>query len=407
MTQTINENNIRDSLRRVIESDTFAHSQAFQDLLVYLVEASLQNNPPKEFAIATEVFHKGQDFDPSHDTIVRVYVYNLRKKLEHYYQHEGKEEKIRFEIPKGHYGVEFVRKEQTAKKKSVRLSWLIAPFVVLLLSNLYLSRFVLHKAESNFQAAVDSVIWSDFFGNGVPKQLVLGDHFFFVRDSHDREKRTILRRDDINSNQEFQQYKSKNIERRNYVQLRYPMFPKNSVWPMADLVTLLSCADLDFSMEYSSNVKASDFKDKDMLFVGSFHTLGALEQTFRNSHFDYKVYPNGLSYRDETMDTIITRQETGDPVFNHMDYAIVRKIPGPEQKTIFMFTSFHETGTHGTVKYFTEPETLQELENHFTQKFGYIPDYFEILFQASGYNRTVYTTKIEQIFEIPDDSIFW
>jgi hypothetical protein len=328
--------------------------------------------------------------------------------LERYYQREGKDEKLRIEIPKGHYGVEFVEKEKATEKNFMRSSWLFLPLLLLLLTNLYLvNRLFFQKHESSFEAALKNVIWRDFFNNNVPKQIVLGDHFFFVKDSHDREKRTILRRDDINSTQEFQQYKSENIERRNYVQLRYPMFPKNSVWPMADLVTLMSCVNLDFSLEYSSNVKASDFKEKDMIFVGSFHTLGAFEQTFRNSHFEYQVYPNGLSYRDETVDTVITRQEIGDPVFNHIDYGIARKIPGPEQKTIFIFTSFHETGTHGIVKYFTEPETLQELENHFMRKFGYIPEYFEILFQASGYNRTVYTTKIEQIFEIPGNSVFW
>ncbi|MBN1481605.1 hypothetical protein EH223_04510 [candidate division KSB1 bacterium] len=408
MTQHLNEKEKREALNRIISSETFAHSQAFQELLTYLVDASINNNPPKEFAIATEVFHKGADFDPNRDTIVRVYVYNLRKKLEHYYQHEGREERVRIEIPKGHYTVEFVATEPKRRKKSIRTRWLFIPFVILFCLNVFfIYRLYLNGSSSHFAGVIHSPVWREFMRNGVTKQIVLGDHFFFVKDSNNRQKRTILRRDDVNSVLEFQQYKAESIERRNYVQLRYPMFPKNSVWPMADLVALLSCAQVDYSLEYCSNIKASDFRDKDMLFVGSFHTLGAFEQTFRNSHFSYQVYPNGLSYRDEIVDTVITRQEIGDPVFNHIDYGIARKIPGPDHKTIYMFTSFHETGTHGIVKYFTEEETLQELEAKFVQKFNYIPDYFEILFQASGYNRTVYTTKIEQIFEIHADSAFW
>lgn len=408
MPQHIDEKAKREALNRIIRSESFAHSQAYQDLLAYLVEASSRNNPPKEFAIATEVFHKSSDFDPNRDTIVRVYVYNLRKKLEHYYQHEGRDEKVRIEIPKGHYTVEFVATQQKPRKKSIRTSWVVIPFFMLFCLNIFfIYRFILNGSRSPISGVMHSPIWREFMRNGLPKQIVLGDHFFFVKDSNSRQKRTILRRDDVNSILEFQQYKAESIERRNYVQLRYPMFPKNSVWPMADLVALLSCAQVDYTLEYCSNVKASDFRDKDMVFVGSFHTLGAFEQTFRNSHFSFRVYPNGLFYRDETVDTLITRQEIGDPVFNHIDYGIVRKIPGPDHRTIYIFTSFHETGTHGIVKYFTEQATLRELEANFLQKFNYIPDYFEILFQASGYNRTVYTTEIEQIFEIKADSAFW
>ncbi len=405
MSHTRDKKQINDLLQRILSSEVFAHSQAYQDLLKYLVQASLDNKPPKEFAIAAEVFHKGQDFDPGQDTIVRVYVYNLRKKLEQYYQREGKNEHIRIEIPKGHYGVEFRSVER--KKAAVHLNWLLLPIVLLLGLNLFFAQRLYLTANTSAEAAMHSPVWNNFFANGVPKQIVLGDHFFFVKDSHDRVQRTILRRDDINSIQEFQDYKAESINRRNYVQLRYPMFPKNSVWPFADLVALLSTAQADYSLEYGSNVKASDFREKDMLFVGSFHTLGAFEQTFRNSHFRFHVYPNGLSYHDEKMDTLITLHEVGDPVFNHIDHGIARKIPAPDGKTIFMFTSFHETGTHGIVKYFTEPETLQELEGLFLEKFGYIPDYYEMLFQASGYNRTVYTTKIEKIFEIDADSVFW
>ena len=342
MTFTLNEKEYRESLNRIVTSKTFAHSQVYQDLLSYLVEATIRNNPPKEFAIASEVFHKGQDFDPSHDTIVRVYVYNLRKKLKQYYQHEGMEDKIRIDIPKGHYGVEFLPALHDKVKKGVRTSRLLLPLILLICTNLFfVYRFVKNHSDHQSKAAVQSPIWGNFFSNGIPKQIVLGDHFFFVKDSGDREKRTIMRRDDVNSIQEFQEYKSENINRRNYVQLRYPMFPKNSVWPMADLVALLSCARTDFSLEYCSNVKASDFRDKDLMFVGSFHTLGAFDQTFRASHFKYQVYPNGLSYKDEILDTLIIRQEIGDPVFNHIDYGIVRKIPGPNRRTIFMFTSFH------------------------------------------------------------------
>ena len=401
----IDEKQKRACLDRILGSELFSHSHAYQDLLAYLVEASIENNPPKEFAIATEVFHKGSDFDPSHDTIVRVYAYNLRKKLEQYYQKDGKNEKLRIEIPKGHYEINFVARHQSRSRLWLIKNWLVMPLFLLLVSNLFFIYDGVLKQKR--LPELKSAVWNDFFNSGGLKQIVLGDHFFFVKDSRYRDKRTIMRRDDINSNQEFLDYKSGDIDRGNFVQLRYPMFPKNSVWPLADIASLLSRSNINFQLEYTSNISASDFRDKDMIFIGSFHTLGAFSQTFHNSNFTYKVYPNQLSYYDAFADSIITKLEDDDPVYNHIDYGVARKIPGPNHTTIIMFTSFHETGTHGVVKYFTEPETLQALDALLIDKFGYVPRYFEILFRASGYNRTVYTTEVEKIFEIDAQSVFW
>ena len=405
MLHQIDEKQKRSLLERILRSKTFAHSQAYQDLLRYLVEASIHNNPPKEFAIATEALHKGPDFDPSRDTIVRVYIYNLRKKLDQYYKEEGKDEKFRIEIPKGHYEIAFVHRHQFKRKVKVSKGLFLLLALFLLLTNIVTLYFGVLRLES--VTRIESAVWKDYFKNGSEKQIVLGDHFFFVKDSRFRDRRTIMRRDDINSPPEFLQYKSEDMSRRDFVQLRYPMFPKNSVWPMADIAALLSHCRIDFHLEYASNVNASDFRDKDMIFIGSFHTLGAFEQTFRNSMFSYQVYPNQLSYREPETDSLVTKLEEGDPVYNHVDYGIARKIPGPNGITIMMFTSFHETGTHGVVKYFTEASTLEELDAILHEKFGHVPPYFEILFRASGYNRTVYTTAIEQIFEVDADSVFW
>jgi hypothetical protein len=343
------------------------------------------------------------------DTIVRVYIYNLRKKLDHYYSHEGKEDSVRIDIPKGHYDITFFQHDKPRKKikKVKHLNSIV--FAILIVSNIF---FITRYIDDHYFRSVDSdirenPIWGSFLTNGNTKQIVLGDHFFFIKDSHIREKRTIMRRDNINTLQEFETFKSQSSARSNYVRLRYPMFPRNSVWPITDLITVFNEARQNFKLNYASNVTATDFKNDDLIFIGSFHTLSSFEQTFHNSRFGFQVYPNKLWYFDESKDSLITKGEQGDPVYNHIDYGIVRKIPGPNGKIIFTFTSFHETGTVGIVKYFTDPEALNELCTLFTAKFGHIPQYYEILFQASGYNRTVFTTEIEYVAEIGPNTKFW
>ena len=50
-----------------------------------------------------DVFGRPADYDTSHDTLVRVQVSQLRKKLQEHFSEEGRDEPLIIEIPKGNY----------------------------------------------------------------------------------------------------------------------------------------------------------------------------------------------------------------------------------------------------------------------------------------------------------------
>jgi hypothetical protein len=62
----------------------------------------------KEYTIATEALGRRPDFDPNTDTIVRVTIHSLRKRLQEVYQTEGAERPMRLVVPPGHYDPRFV-----------------------------------------------------------------------------------------------------------------------------------------------------------------------------------------------------------------------------------------------------------------------------------------------------------
>ena len=62
----------------------------------------------KECTIATEALGRRPDFDPNSDTIVRVTVHSLRKRLLEVYQNEGAGRPMRLVVPPGHYDPVFV-----------------------------------------------------------------------------------------------------------------------------------------------------------------------------------------------------------------------------------------------------------------------------------------------------------
>ena len=256
------------------------------------------------------------------------------------------------------------------------------------------------QTSTYYNSLENDKIWKNFYQDGHSKMVVLGDHFFYVKDPTIRDKRTIIRRDNINSSEEFQEFLTKNPDSGNYRVLAYQLFPKNSIWPFADLHPVLHTLKQQYLLKAASSVTASDIKENDIIFLGSFHTLAILKETFRNSNFNYKVYPNEIILKDTTQKNRTMYPDDIDPRMYHTDYGFFRKIPGPGKNVIYLFTSFHETGMIGIIKYFVQKETLNEIENRCQEKFGYIPEYFEILFKSSGYNHTVYTTEIEQIYEI-------
>lgn len=67
-----------------------------------------QSDRIKEYTIALEVFDRPPDFDLSSDSTVRVEAHRLRKRLERYYEEEGKGNPIRVVLPLGHYVPQFM-----------------------------------------------------------------------------------------------------------------------------------------------------------------------------------------------------------------------------------------------------------------------------------------------------------
>src|SRR5262245_57038659 len=96
---------LRQEARKVERSGALGRSRSYARLLEFLVECSEGGRTPKEVEIAIEVFGKGADFDPSQDSMVRVYAHNLRQKLEHYYATEGRAEPRQLALARGEYRV--------------------------------------------------------------------------------------------------------------------------------------------------------------------------------------------------------------------------------------------------------------------------------------------------------------
>lgn len=94
---------------RLINSHSLHSSESLCKLLRYLAEHSLDHPgvAVKEYQIATEVLGRSGGFDPQNDSTVRVQAGRLRVKLGEYYSHEGPNDAVLVELPKGSYALTF------------------------------------------------------------------------------------------------------------------------------------------------------------------------------------------------------------------------------------------------------------------------------------------------------------
>jgi hypothetical protein len=114
---------------KVINSQVLHGSESLCKLLRYLVVHALDHpgSSLKEYQIATEVFGRPHDFDPQHDSTIRVQAGRLRLKLAEYYATEGAQDTLVVEMPKGTYVVSFHNRAALPAKPRLASSRDVSP----------------------------------------------------------------------------------------------------------------------------------------------------------------------------------------------------------------------------------------------------------------------------------------
>ncbi len=186
----------RTLLLRVASSPPFQKSNRLRELLLFVGEHSLSHGELhlREQEIGVAVFGRRENYDTSQDTLVRVQASQLRKKLQQYFEEEGREEPLVVELPKGSYALHFRPRELPAVASaaaeegagapgrdryrrpliatSLAAGVLLAICIALLLHNNSLRR----RAEFAMgpKPSVDR-LWKQMFDNGLHSYLVLAD----------------------------------------------------------------------------------------------------------------------------------------------------------------------------------------------------------------------------------------
>ena len=186
---TVPATDARQLLERVVTSPSFQKSKRLRDLLQYLGERGLDdpNCTLREQEIGADVLGRPPDYDTSHDTLVRVLVSQLRKKLQEHFAEEGRNEPLLIDIPKGSYvpvfrprpegeapRTEILTPQPVATRHGIRTGIAIGiGLMALVWGSFALVRPALERRAGG-RPAVEA-LWVQLFGNGQPTYLVLSD----------------------------------------------------------------------------------------------------------------------------------------------------------------------------------------------------------------------------------------
>jgi hypothetical protein len=100
----------RAELVAILASDLFQRAPMLSRMLSYIVTKHFegQGGSLKEYNIGVEALGRRPEFDPDHDSIVRVEASRLRKRLAAYYAVEGAGHRVKLLLPVGSYLPKFV-----------------------------------------------------------------------------------------------------------------------------------------------------------------------------------------------------------------------------------------------------------------------------------------------------------
>jgi serine/threonine-protein kinase len=100
---------IREELGRIVASDLFCRSERLSHFLRFSVEQALrgESDRVKEYVVAVEAYGRPASFDSRVDPVVRVEARRLRDRLKTWYEGEGRNARIRIELPRGGYAALF------------------------------------------------------------------------------------------------------------------------------------------------------------------------------------------------------------------------------------------------------------------------------------------------------------
>ncbi|MFL2539352.1 MAG: hypothetical protein ACJ0RU_07705 [Candidatus Rariloculaceae bacterium] len=384
-------NKITEEVGKIIGSGALGRSHIYERLLSYLAQCSEKNQKPREVDIAIDVFDKTKEFDSNQDSFVRVYIHNLRRKLDDYYAEMPGENGQRLKIAKGQYRLDMVSPEPhknygNAKEIQKIGIGFIAGLIVFSIATYFLFDWNRHLPDAYEQVA-DSPVWEDMLGEDYPLLVVVGDYYIFGELDEFGRVRRLLREFDVNSSDDLDDlFFGQPDLQENYMDLDLTYLPQGAAFALKDLLRVVYTSNKEVRVTTMSELRVADLKSHDILYVGYISALGTL--------MDFVFASSGLSI-GESYDELIN-DVTGEyyasgagipEESNYQDYGLVSTFPGPDGNRFLVIAGTRDSGVMHTAEAITTRTDIEVLERALAFDNEDQDMAFEALYEVTGFDR--------------------
>ena len=320
-------------------SDALGRSELLRRLFDFLEVRSEHGASPKEVEVAMEVFERPSSFDGARDTIVRVYIHKLRRRLDAFYA-AGVAGEERLFVPSGEYRLALKPREASAAAAPLapevppppprgsvrRWRWIVGVMVGLQAARLIVIAALTHRspAQAELEAVRAEPIWSGFLRSPYPTLFVVGDYYIFG-DSQDggMDVSRLVREYAVNSREDLAAFLLEHPkEVGHYVDVDLRYLPVASAFALRDVLPIFAgrtpaartrvilASDLTPTMMKNANIVFIGYLSglgplRDVVFAGSRFSIGAtfdeLVDNQGKKHFfaqGSEESPKGSIYRD-------------------------------------------------------------------------------------------------------------
>jgi hypothetical protein len=405
---------LREQAASIVHSGALGRSRSYARLLEFLVECARNGRTPKELEIAIEVFGRGADFDPSQDSMVRVYAHNLRQKLEHYYATAGRNEPRKLVLARGEYRVSLSEPDEPAETADAEA--LVAPVApppaaataqppaalsrgrlaaagaALLALGIGLGAAIVIESEpapSAAAAVAKSALWAGMLDDELPILVVVGDYYIYGELDEHGDVARLVRDFDVGSSAALDELmKNDTTLMSRYIDLDLTYLPTGSAFALLDLLRVLYTSNKSVRVVSMSEMNEADLKSSHVIYVGYISALDKLEDFV----FASSTLTIGYTYDElRNMDTgELYTSEAGFPEINHnyRDYAFISTFPGPGGNQLMIVSGTRDAGLMQAAHALADPMFVTSMEQQRPDAGKNQPPSFEMLYEVTGYGRT-------------------
>lgn len=357
--------------QRIIESGALGRSPVYVRLLDYLLECARSGRQPKEFEIAVDVLGRDSSFDVTRDSVVRVYVHQLRKRLETYYTRHDPDADFRLVIPKGQYIVTLEASKThsdttpTTRPDRHRFVPALAVVIMLLLVGNAWQWWAASRPEPQdpLSATLTHPMWEQLTDDELPILLVMGDYYIFGELDEEGRISRMVRDFFINSSEDLTRLFMQDSTLQGYFRdLDMSYMPEGSADAMLQIAPILHATGKPVRVTMMSRLQTADLRNNHIVYIGYVSALDKLNNLYFQTSglLPGRTFDEIYSKQDQQLYTSTAGlPQQGQPF---RDLALLATWPGANQNQFVLITGTRDAGLMHAADVAANLDQLQALD---------------------------------------------